>query len=145
MAVSFESSRFGTVEVDPSAVITFPRGLIGLGGNRYALVAHSGDGAIAWLHSIEDPELALPVADPWSFFADYEVELSDEDTARVGITEASEAQVLVVVRVGPSAADCYANLRAPILVAGGVGHQFINTLDVPLRAPLLPEPAGDAA
>ena len=39
MPLTFDSSRFGTLEIDPDAVIEFPAGLIGLGGARYALVA----------------------------------------------------------------------------------------------------------
>jgi flagellar assembly factor FliW len=137
MAVSFASSRFGQVEVDPSAVVEFPRGLIGLGGTRFAVLALGEEDTILWLHSTEDPDLAVPVADPWAFFADYAVELSDEEAARVGVEDPSEARVLVVVRVGPTAEECFANLKAPILVAGGQGHQVLNEAEAPLRAPLV--------
>jgi flagellar assembly factor FliW len=138
-AVSFESSRFGTLEVDPAAVIEFPRGLIGLGGSRFALLGSPEEEAIVWLHSVEDPELAVPVADPWAFFADYAVDLPEDEAERMGITDPAQARVLVVVRVGPSPEECFANLKAPILVAGGSGHQILNEAEAPLRAPLLPE------
>ncbi len=137
--LTFESTRFGTVEIVADAVIEFPSGLIGLGGSRYALVSADTDGAFHWLHSLEDASLALPVTNPWLFFSDYEVELSDADTARV----ASETpDVWVTVRTGAAPQDFSANLRAPILVADGRGHQVINEAsDAPVRAPLF---AGDA-
>jgi flagellar assembly factor FliW len=135
-AVSFESSRFGTVEVDEGAVVRFPNGLIGLGGERFAILGEAGE-AIRWLHSLDDPDLAVPVADPWAFFGDYAVQLSDEEQGRLGLTGPDEARVLVVVRVGPSAEECFANLKAPILVVGDTGHQVLNEADAPLRAPLL--------
>ena len=138
-AVSFESSRFGTVEVDPDAVIEFPRGLIGLGGSRFALLGKPEDEAIVWLHAVDDPNLAVPVADPWAFFADYAVDLPDDEAERMGITDPSEARVLVVVRVGPTPQECFANLKAPLLIAGGKGHQVLNEADAPLRAPLMPD------
>jgi flagellar assembly factor FliW len=47
--------------------------------------------------------------------------------------------VLVVVRVGPTAEECFANLKAPILLAEGAGHQVLNEADAPLRAPLIAE------
>jgi flagellar assembly factor FliW len=140
-AVSFESSRFGTVEVDPAAVIEFPRGLIGLGGSRFALLGKPEEEAIVWLHAVDDPELAVPVADPWAFFADYAVDLPDDEAERMGITDPSDARVLVVVRVGETPQDCFANLKAPILVTAGTGHQVLNEADAPLRAPLIPEEA----
>ena len=137
--LTFESSRFGTVEIAADAVIEFPSGLIGLGGSRYALVSADTDGAFHWLHSLEDASLALPVTNPWLFFSDYAVELSDADTARVG---SETPDVWVTVRTGSAPADFSANLRAPILVADGRGHQVINEAsDAPVRAPLF---AGDA-
>jgi flagellar assembly factor FliW len=142
--LTFESSRFGTVEIAADAVIEFPSGLIGLGGSRFALVSADTDGAFHWLHSLEDASLALPVTNPWLFFSDYEVELSDADTARV----ASETpDVWVTVRTGAAPQDFSANLRAPILVADGHGHQVINEAsDAPVRAPLFTDAAvGQAA
>ena len=138
MAVSFTSSRFGDVQVDDDAVLAFPQGLIGLGGERFALLGDEGE-AILWLHAVDDPDLAVPVADPWTFFPDYAVDVSDDDAERLGITDAGQARVLVVVRVGATAEECYANLKAPILVAGGTGHQVLNEAEAPLRAPLLAE------
>ena len=136
--LTFESSRFGTVEIAADAVIEFPSGLIGLGGSRYALVSADADGAFHWLHSLEDASLALPVTNPWLFFDDYAVELSDADTARVG---SETPDVWVTVRTGATPADFSANLRAPILVAEGHGHQVINEAsDAPVRAALF---AGD--
>ena len=73
-----ESSRFGRVEIDPETVVEFPDGLIGLGGSRYALLARDPDSAFLWLHSIEDPSLALPVTNPHRLFSDFKVELADE-------------------------------------------------------------------
>jgi len=135
--LTVESSRFGTLEIAAEAVIEFPSGLIGLGGSRYALVSGDADGAFHWLHSIDDPSLALPVTNPWLFFSDYVVDLSDADTQRVGDTA---PDVWVTVRAGSSPADFSANLRAPILVADGYGHQVINEAsDAPVRAPLFPE------
>ncbi len=141
--VIVESSRFGTLEIEESAVIEFPTGLIGLGGTRWTLVGEPSDGPFQWLHSLEDGDLALPVTNPWAFFADYEVELSDADTAAL---DADEATVLVTVRAGAELADFSANLRAPILIAKGRGHQMINEVaDAPVRAALFGGVAETAA
>jgi flagellar assembly factor FliW len=142
--LTVESSRFGTLELDASTAIQFPAGLIGLGGHAYVLVRASDDASFSWLQSLEDPELALPVTNPWQFFADYVVDLSDEDSERIGD---DAVDVWVTVRAGAELSDFRANLRAPILVANGVGYQVINEApDVPVRAPLFAEAlAGQAA
>jgi len=137
MAVTLQSTRFGTLEVSEQALIEFPCGLIGLPGTRYALLARSEDAAFLWLHSIDDPDLAIPVTNPFRFFAGYEVELSDDEAARIGITANDETSVYVTVRAAGSLDEFCANLRAPLLVSAGRGHQVINQApDAPVRAPL---------
>jgi flagellar assembly factor FliW len=142
--LTIDSTRFGTLEIASEDVIEFPNGLIGLGGRRYAIVAQDGDSAFRWLHSIDDPSLALPVANPWHFFADYAVDLSDEASKPITADPAG-VTVYVTVRAGAELSDFYANLRAPILIADGQGHQVINeSADAPVRAPLFPAVAAAA-
>ena len=141
--VTVESSRFGTLEIEAGAIIEFPTGLIGLGGRRWAVVSTSLSGPFQWLHSLDDPSLALPVTDPWAFFSDYEVELSDEDSARFS---AENVAVWVTVRAGSELSDFSVNLRAPILISDGQGHQVINeATHAPVRAPLFTVAPADAA
>jgi flagellar assembly factor FliW len=137
MGVTLHSTRFGEMDISPDSVLEFPTGLIGLGGSRYALLARSEDAAFIWLHSLDDPDLAIPVTNPWRFFSEYEVELSDEEAERIGISDADQTSVYVTVRAAATLDDFSANLRAPILVAHGKGHQIINqSSDSPVRAPL---------
>jgi flagellar assembly factor FliW len=141
--VTVESSRFGSLEIEAGAIIEFPVGLIGLGGRRWAVVTKDENGPFSWLHSLDDPALALPVTNPWEFFADYEVELSDADSERF---ENDEVTVWVTVRAGAELADFSANLRAPILISKGQGYQVINeAADAPVRAALFPESEAEAA
>ncbi len=51
MSVTFESIRFGTVEIQEEDVIEFPFGLIGLGGLRYALLDRNPGTGFLWLHA----------------------------------------------------------------------------------------------
>ena len=139
MSVTLQSTRFGEVEIPDEAVIDFPQGLIGLGGSRYTLLARSDDAAFVWLHSLDDPALALPLTNPWRFFDRYEVEIADDEADRLGIQSDDDTAVYVTVRAAESLEDFSANLRAPILVNNGLGHQVINQApDAPVRAPLFP-------
>lgn len=139
MSITLNSPRFGVVEIPDDGVIEFPLGLIGIEGRRYALIAQD-DSSFAWLHSLDDPSFALPVMNPWQVFVDYEVEISDAEAARIGITQAEGTSVYVTVRATERTEDCSVNLRAPILVADGRGYQVINEFpSAPLRAPLFPQ------
>jgi len=142
MTQTLNSTRFGDVEVPDEAVVEFPVGLIGLSGNRYAMLPHDEEGTFMWLHSMNDPSLALPLTSPWRFFSDYEVELSDSEAERIGVKDPSEAEVFVTVRAADTAEGFSANLRAPIIIADGRGYQVINEAsDAPVRAPLFAQPA----
>ena len=142
MAVTLQSSRFGVLEIPDEAVIEFPSGLIGLGGTRYALLARNEDSAFVWLHSMDDPELAIPVTNPFRFFASFEVELDDVEADRIGISDDDDTAVYVTVRAADALEHFSVNLYAPILISGGRGHQVINQSDdAPVRAPLFQRPA----
>jgi len=143
MTQTLKSTRFGDVELPDESVVEFPNGLIGLSGHRYALLPHGEDGTFVWLHSMEDPALALPLTKPWSFFPRYEVELSDSEAERIGVSDPAEAEVFVTVRAADEARNFSANLRAPIIISGGRGFQVINDADdAPVRAPLFAQPVG---
>jgi flagellar assembly factor FliW len=141
MSLTVESTRFGTLEIKPEAVLSFPRGLIGLGGSRYALLSTDPDSPFSWLHSVEDPDLALPVTRPWEFFPNYEVVLGDAEAAALGLAVDAAADVWVTVRATERVEDFTVNLRAPIVVAPGAdgpeAYQIINEApDADVRAPL---------
>jgi len=150
MPVNIESTRFGALEVPDESVLDFPNGLIGLGGTRYTLIAREESAPFLWLHSLDDPSLAIPVTNPWFFFSSYEVEVSDSEAERIGVTDPAQADVYVTVRAGEAIEDFRANLRAPILIAGGRGHQVINEAPgTSVRAPLFetvaePQPEAEA-
>src|SRR5271166_6537468 len=141
MSVTFESVRFGTVEIPPEDVIDFPFGLIGLGGSRYALIDRNPGSGFLWLHAVDDPALALPVVSPHQFFPGFSLAIAEEDRERTGIDDPSSGRLYVTVHATPNPLDITVNLRAPIVVQDGRGYQVINTNeDAPLRAPLFTMP-----
>ncbi len=144
MPVTFQSARFGEVEVQDADVFEFPNGLIGLGGRRYALLERNPGTEFRWLHDVEDPALALPVVRPEPFFAGFALEAAPEDLEAAGIGDLAAAQVYVTVRASPDPREITANLRAPIVICEGRGAQILNSAEgAALQAPLfhLVEPA----
>ncbi len=141
MTLTVESSRFGTLEISGDDVIEFPLGLIGLGGLRYTLLDRNPGSGFLWLHSLEDPHLALPVVDPRRFFRPFALQLSAEDRERIGAPDPALAEVYITVRTAPNPADTLVNLRAPLVVWERRGHQVLNTAPgAELRVPLFAAP-----
>ena len=145
MTVTFESVRFGPVEVAEQQVIEFPRGLIGLGGDRWALLDRNPGSGFLWLHCVEDPALALPVVGPELFFPDFALELSSDEQAAIGLERLEDAEVYVTVRAMPNPLETTANLRAPLLIHSGRGFQVLNDAEgAELQAPLFELAAPEA-
>ncbi len=137
MSVTFESIRFGTVEIAAGDVIEFPFGLIGLGGLRYALIDRNPGTGFLWLHAVDDPALALPVVSPYQFFSEFALEIAPEDRERTGIEDTAAATLYVTVRATPNPLDITANLRAPLVILEGHGYQVLHmSEDALLQAPL---------
>jgi flagellar assembly factor FliW len=138
VSVTFQSIRFGEVEVAEGDVIEFPFGLIGLGGSRYTLLDRNPGTGFLWLHSVDEPALALPVVRPEPFFSEFSLHMAPEDVERTGIDEgAQDVKLYVTVRATPNPLDITANLRAPLVIHDGHGYQVINANpEAQLQAPL---------
>jgi flagellar assembly factor FliW len=136
VSTTIDSTRFGRIEVASDSAISFPDGLAGLDSRTFTLIARAEDDAFVWLHSLEDPALALPLADPRRFFGDFALEPAPP----------AGAAVYVTVRASERLEQFTANLRAPIVVVDGIGEQVINEAPgAELRAPLFAELAAAAA
>lgn len=70
--ISFESRRVGKIEVSEAEVVTFEP-LPGFPNrSRFVIMEHAEAAEMAWLVSLEDPDLAFVVAAPWTFFPNYD-------------------------------------------------------------------------
>lgn len=119
--------HWGVVEVPDDRVVHFPEGLPGFPDcRRFALLGEPG-ALFLWLQSVDDPEVALPVTDPFSLFGGYEVPLDQDDVEALSVTSPQEVAVLVVVTVRSDPLQATANLAAPILVntARRLGRQKV--------------------
>ena len=143
MTLMIESTRFGQIEIDPASVIEFPDGLIGLAGKRYTLIANKPGSPFLWLQSVDVPATALPVTNPHRFFSDFSLELSDEDAGRLELSAEVVADVYVTVTVAAAVEEITVNLKAPLLIHEGHGHQVINQAEgAGIRVPLMQQGDG---
>ena len=97
--------------------ITLVGGLAGFSqGERYALVEVSPTSPLFRLCSLDVPGLDFLVVPPAVFFPDYAPEVDDVSAARLELTDAEDALLLVVLTVGADIRSTTANLMAPIVI-----------------------------
>lgn len=112
--VRFESRRVGQVEVEKSDIVSFDP-LPGFPGKtQFVVMEHPDQSEMAWLVSVEDPDLAFVVASPWAFFPNYDPPVEREHLAALGIETKEEVELLSIVTLSGKA--IYLNLAAPLLI-----------------------------
>ncbi|WP_147821888.1 flagellar assembly protein FliW [Salidesulfovibrio onnuriiensis] len=111
-------TRLGDREIDPSGIIYFPRGLIGLEDKReYVLLQVRDDSPFLLLQCVTDPGLGLLVADPYVFVKDYNIKLETPEKKILKLDNLRQLAVLVTVTIPQDKPeDTTLNLSGPILV-----------------------------
>lgn len=117
--MKFETYLFGSVEIDPEKIITFPNGLVGFEScKRYTLVQEGEPGTSFTLQSLDDPALAFQIVDPTTLGFNYELALTDAESALLQSPAADDVAVMQVLykKEGEGKAAIAPNLRAPLLI-----------------------------
>lgn len=139
-------TRFGELSIDPSQVITFPRGIPGFEKSTMWKLFHEIDEAGNWvsgvvihLQSIDDGDVSLSLTDPTLFGFNYDLVLTDSEVAELKLEDPEDVMVLTALsarnNVTPQdgrkmiTANMYANISAPILIntKSRIGMQKILT------------------
>lgn len=111
------NTRFGEVEYDPTNLLHFPAGLIGLPNLRHFIVMpNKKKGPLFWIQSIDEPDIAFVITDPTNFFLNYHVAPDTAERQSLCLEENDEYFVLCIVTVPPDQ-NITLNLAAPILFA----------------------------
>ncbi|MTI84040.1 MAG: flagellar assembly protein FliW [Firmicutes bacterium] len=113
-----KTTRFGILEINAERTITFPAGLPGFEKlHRFFMLPAEGTEYIQWLQSVEKPEIALLVIDPFQYFADYSVEIPEPDLKELGLANPADALVLTTITVPRNnPGNATANLLAPVVM-----------------------------
>lgn len=123
-----KSTRFGQLEVPENSVLNFPDGLLGFEHcKRYVILEHDPATPFRWLQGIDDPDLAFVIVNPAEFAAEYAVELGRDDVLKLGLKDASEAAVYVLVVIPEDPSAMTANLQGPLVMNAErrVGRQVV--------------------
>jgi flagellar assembly factor FliW len=137
--MKIKSPRFGTLMVDPSHVIEFPQGLIGLEHCRRFALFHPERKKVGHflLQSLEDPALAFHIGDPEQLGFAYQIVLSDEEAADLAIRgaernvakSAARLAVAVILSKESPGQPVRANLNGPLVInldtRRGLQHVFV--------------------
>src|SRR5579871_6882684 len=113
--ISFSKEATGKVAVDSRQIVTFQSGLIGLPQLKvFALIEDEESMPIRLLQCISVPDFVFVVINPFTVYPGYDIEISDDDAADLGVTSAADVLVLAIVTVPQDTRYVTANLLSPI-------------------------------
>ncbi len=112
-----DTTRFGTIEVQDDAIITFTQPILGFQQYRRFVLLPGPDGStLKWLQSTESGELAFILTDPRAIVPDYEVRIGAQEMAELAVSTLDELDVYTLVVVPQDRSQIRTNLKAPILI-----------------------------
>lgn len=130
--MKIETSRFGEIEIETDKVITFKEGIPGFEEyTQYILIKADEVGVMYWLQAVEEPEVALCLANSFAVLKDYQPEVTLDDIAELETSDPADIIVLTVLVVPEDVQNMTGNLMAPILInhAKKTGKQLILSAD----------------
>ena len=135
-----ETRLFGTIDVADEKIIKMERGMIGFPDlTHFALIFDEEKKdkkfKIMWLQSMDDGDIAFPVADPTQIKEDYHPSVNEEIIASLGEMTEDNTYILVTVTVPKRVEDFSINLKAPIIVNTDTNKamQIIAEDDFPVK------------
>ncbi|GMV90365.1 MAG: hypothetical protein AMXMBFR82_01430 [Candidatus Hydrogenedentota bacterium] len=114
--MKLETTRFGTLDVDPNSVITFTQPILGFQEfRRYVLLPGPSD-HLTWLQSTDSPDLAFILINPHAIMPEYTMDLRQQELSELAVSSADDLDVYTLIVVPQDPSKVRTNLRAPILI-----------------------------
>jgi flagellar assembly factor FliW len=135
--MQINTSRFGAIEIEPEDILLFSRGLFAFENHRHwVLLSDDCNDGVAWLQSLNDPEVALPMVSPRKYVPGYQVRLLRSQLTPLELAALDQAFVLNVL--SQDAGQLTINLKAPVMVNldRRIGRQIVTVDEQPLQLAL---------
>jgi flagellar assembly factor FliW len=118
MKIDIERLGLKNVQVNPDTLFTFPNGMAGFEECKRFNLFHEegGSGTVFWLQAVDDADIMFPIVTPDAINVAYEIELSDEDCALIGLEDVNDVAIAVVVYDDAKGGRIAASFRAPVIL-----------------------------
>ncbi|WP_069650366.1 flagellar assembly protein FliW [Caloranaerobacter ferrireducens] len=127
--MKLNTKHFGEIEIDEDSIITFSDGLLAFEEQKRFVIINNPDEEIPfkWLQSIDNPNLAFVIINPFLFKKDYEIDIPQSVIDKLDIKEEKDILVYSIVVVPEDITKMTANLVGPIIInsKNKLGKQII--------------------
>jgi flagellar assembly factor FliW len=126
--MTVNTSRFGQIDIAEEKVIVFSGGIPGFEEcSRFALITSEDTHPFLWLQSLDAPEIALAVVNPFKLFPDYAPRVPESAIADIGSPDDADVLLLTVAVIPSDPRSMTTNLVSPLIInaAACKGRQVI--------------------
>ena len=135
-----QTTRFGTIDVQESQVLTLVEGMLGFSEcHRYVLMDDEIGEPFMWMQSLDIPSLAFVVIDPAIILPSYHFSVKKDQIKALETNSVEDLQVYVIVTMAANILDVTVNLQGPLVLnkKKRVGQQIVlNDPNFSTRHPL---------
>jgi flagellar assembly factor FliW len=114
--VKVATKAYGLIDVDERQKIIFPQGLFGFEALHSYLLLDAERQPFYWLQSTDVEQVAFVLVSPFLFRPDYELNISNEELAEIGIHSPEKALVFSIVTIPADGSPMTANLQGPLII-----------------------------
>jgi flagellar assembly factor FliW len=114
--VKVTTKAYGVIDVNERQKITILSGLFGFESFRDYVLLDADRQPFYWLQSMDVEQVAFILVNPFLFRPDYELDISDEDLAEIGISDPRKALIFSIVTIPAGGGPMTANLQGPLVI-----------------------------
>lgn len=116
--MKIKTSNFGELEILSENIIRFENGIPGFKDNKQYVIINDEDedSPFCWLQSVEEPDLAFTMVNPFLAYESYDPKFPESELAKLGEGSPEDYSVLSIVNIPEDIKDMRTNLMAPIVI-----------------------------
>ena len=111
-----KTKAYGEIDADERQLVSFPSGLLGFEKFKDYILLDARQKPFFYLQSIDVPDLAFILIDPFLFRPDYSLDVNDESLGDIGVSQPDDVLVFAIVTVPGEGAAVTANLMGPLII-----------------------------
>ena len=124
-----QTKPYGKIDVDERQKIIFPFGILGFENLKNYVLMDAKQQPFYWLQSLDVPEIAFVLINPFVFRPDYSIDVPPEEMEDIELQTSEDTLVFAIVTIPENQSKMTANLQGPIIInrENKLGRQAISS------------------
>ncbi len=124
-----QTKPYGKIDVDERQKIIFPFGILGFENLKNYVLMDAKQQPFYWLQSLDVPEIAFVLINPFVFRPDYSIDVPPEEMEDIELQTSEDTLIFAIVTIPENQSKMTANLQGPIIInrQNKLGRQAISS------------------